>query len=95
MSEHDKKLEELSVQEHLDQIQGRKESRPKVALEDATTEQHLQAIRGEIELVPRSELPEQDEQQEQDEDDNVETEPDNTARSVEFYLEQIQNRKRR
>lgn len=97
MSKDEKKLEDLSVQDHLDEIQGRTESRPKVVLEDATADEHLQAIRGEIELVPRSQMP-QDEPEDGADDQAEEVEPERKPEhdlwSVEEHLQQIQNRKR-
>ena len=87
MSEdQDKKLDELSVQDHLDQIQGRTTKRRKVKLEDATAQDHFDHKHDLVEFVRDTE---------EAEDQEAETEPAPLdVWSVEDHLHKIQNRKR-
>lgn len=89
MSEDKKKnLEELSVQEHLDQIQGRTTPRRKVAKDEATTQDYLDAKHDLVELVDELEA----------EEDQQEADPEKAPLdvwSVEDHLQEIQDKKRR
>ncbi len=102
MSEDKKKnLEELSVQDHLDQIQGRTEKRRKVLLSEATTQDHLDEMNDLVEIVtdPADLEDQEDGNADSDSTDQEQTteEPDKAPLdvwSVEQHLHEIQNRKR-
>ncbi len=102
MSEEKKNnLEELSVQDHLDQIQGRTEKRRKVLLADATPQDHYDHLRDLVEIVtdPADLEDQEDGNADSDSTDQEQTteEPDKAPPdvwSVEQHLHEIQNRKR-